>query len=468
MPGFRQQQKNKYVQSTSWIWPYNHCGPGRSDGKWQSSVITTYGSTGPADEECAEHDTCYATATTQEEFDQCDETFYKKQWEKQGNIDGKIMGTLVSWGGKYARPSETELQERREQQSGQKRKRDTDSNPSEENLQGKEKVLRLRGGARNQGAGSGNTMAAAAGGGGGTMGETGLMPFSKAALIQPEYTTQSFKWIAHWDQKSEFFDKSHIRVNSPFDPNPENNANTSTGTQYNNRNYAVNGWNEYRGRYRYYRIVSNRVTVTFVPYELATITTSKNGIDTWSDNQMQREILNNLGRKKTPIVCGITLNPASQFPTNSTSITRWTQLAQAKYTDFAIGFPGEKKTFTINYSPDTWNAVIAEQQRETFWTPMDQSPLIADTVCVWYSRLDGDATNSNGITDANSNYDENYIFPPKIGIVVTMDMTVQFREWTDNIKARSYQFDYKATTDEPSNVTIGGGTYSFTDVPPTG
>ena len=306
------------------------------------------------------------------------------------------------------------------------------------------------------------------GGGGGTMGETGLMPFSKAALIQPEYTTQSFKWIAHWDQKSEFFDKSHIRVNSPFDPNPENNANTSTGTQYNNRNYAVNGWNEYRGRYRYYRIVSNRVTVTFVPYELATITTSKTGIDTWSANQMQREVLNNLGRKKTPIVCGITLNPASQFPTNSTSITRWTQLAQAKYTDFAIGFPGEKKTFTINYSPDTWNAVIAEQQRETFWTPMDQSPLIADTVCVWYSRLDGDATNSNGITDANSNYDENYIFPPKIGIVVTMDMTVQFREWTDNIKARSYQFDYKATTDEPSNVTIGGGTYSFTDVPPTG
>ena len=29
--------------------------------------------------------------------------------------------------------------------------------------------------------------------GGGTMGETGLMPFSKAALIQPEYTTQSYE-----------------------------------------------------------------------------------------------------------------------------------------------------------------------------------------------------------------------------------------------------------------------------------
>lgn len=466
MPGFRQQKKSKYVESTSYIWPYNHCGPGRSDGKWQNSVVTTYGATGPADEECAEHDTCYAQATTQEGFDTCDETFYKKQWEKQGNIDGKIMGTLVSWGGKYARPSETELQARREQQGGQKRKRDSGSNSPEENLQGKEKVLRLRGGARNQGAGSGNTMAAPAGGGGGTMGETGLMPFSKAALIQPEYTTQSFKWIAHWDQKATNFDKSHIRVNSPFDPNPETNINTSTGAQYTNRNYAVNGWNEYRGRYRYYRIVSNRVTVTFVPYELATITTSKNGIDTWSANQMQREVLNNLGRKKIPIVCGITLNPASQFPTNSASITRWTQLAQAKYTDFAIGFPGEKKTFTVNYSPDTWNAVIAEQQRETFWTPMDQSPLIADTVCVWYSRLDADATDSNGITDNNSTYDENYIFPPKIGIIVTMDMTVQFREWTDNIKARSYQFDYKATEDEPTGVTIGGGTYNFTDIPP--
>lgn len=461
MPGFRQAQKRKYEESTSYFWPYNHCGPGRSDGKWQNSVVTKYGATGPADEECAKHDSCYATATTPEEFDRCDEEFHKAQWAKQGNIDGKIMGTLVSWGGKHFRPSETNLQARREAQSGQKRKRDTNSNPSEENLQGREKVLRLRGGARNQGAGN---MAAPAAGGG-TMGETGLMPFSKAALIQPEYTTQSFKWIAQWDQKGINFDKSHIRVNSPFDPNPENNAVANTATQYTNRNYAVNGWNEYRSRYRYYRIVSNHVTVTFVPYELSTITTSLNGINTWSENGMSREVINIQGRAKTPIVCGITLNPASQFPTNSASITKWTQLAQAKYTDFAIGFPGEKKTFTIDYSPDTWNAVIAEQQRETFWTPMDQSPLIADTVCVWYSRLDADAADNNGITDANSPYDENYFLPPKINVVVTMDMTVQFREWTDNIKARSYQFDYKAAADEPSGVTIGGGTYNFTDVP---
>lgn len=322
-------------------------------------------------------------------------------------------------------------------------------------------MLRLRGGARNQGAGN---MAAPAAGGG-TMGETGLMPFSKAALIQPEYTTQSFKWVAHWDQKTSNFDRSHIRVNSPFDPNPENNVVATTPTQYTNRNYAVNGWNEYRSRYRYYRIVSNHVTVTFVPYELATIMTSKNGVDTYSANQMARDVLNTQGRAKTPIVCGITLNPASQFPTNHVSITRWPQLAQAKYTDFAITFPGEKKTFTIDYSPDTWNAVIAEQQRETFWTPMDQSPLIADTVCVWYSTLDADAPNSNGITDNNSNYDENHIFPPKVNVVVTMDMTVQFREWTDNIKARSYQFDYKGAADEISGVTIGPGNYNFNDLP---
>lgn len=459
----RKQEKNKWTPSTSWIWPYNHCGPGRSDGKWQNSVITTYGSTGPADKGCAGHDSCYATATTQEEFGRCDEEFKKYQWEQQGNYDGKIMGTLVGFGGKYFRPAQEELEERARtrQKSGDKRKRDPEANPSEENLQGQHKVLRLRGGARNQGAGN---MAAPAAGGG-TMGETGLMPFSKAALIQPEYTTQSFKWIAQWDQKTIYFDKSHIRVNSPFDPNPENKAVASTATQYTNRNYAVNGWNEYRSRYRYYRIVSNHVTVTFVPYELSTITTSKNGVDTYSANQMARDVINTQGRAKTPIVCGITLNPASQFPTNSASITRWTQLAQAKYTDFAITFPGEKKSFTIDYSPDTWNAVIAEQQRETFWTPMDQSPLIADTVCLWYSRLDADAPDSNGITDAGTQYDENHIFPPKVNIVITMDMTVQFREWTDNIKARSYQFDYKAATDEPSEVTIGGGTYDFTDVP---
>ena len=98
---------------------------------------------------------------------------------------------------------------------------------------------------------------------------------------------------------------------------------------------------------------------------------------------------------------------------------------------------------------------------------MDQSPLIAGAVCVWYSRLDADATNTNGITGDTSQFDENYLLPPKVNVVVTMDMTVQFREWTDNIKARSYQFDYKAATDEPAGVTIGGGTYSFTDVPPT-
>ena len=373
------------------------------------------------------------------------------------------MGTLVGFGGKYFRPAQEELEERAKtrQKSGDKRKRDPEANPSEENLQGREKVLRLRGGARNQGAGN---MAAPAAGGG-TMGETGLMPFSKAALIQPEYTTQSFKWVAHWDQKQSYFDRSHIRVNSPFDPNPENNVVATTPTQYANRNYAVNGWNEYRSRYRYYRIVSNHVTVTFVPYELSTIPTSKNGVDTYSANQMARDVLNTQGRAKTPIVCGITLNPASQFPTNHVSITRWPQLAQAKYTDFAITFPGEKKSFTIDYSPDTWNAVIAEQQRETFWTPMDQSPLIADTVCVWYSRLDADAPDSNGITDNNTNYDENHIFPPKVNVVVTMDMTVQFREWTDNIKARSYQFDYKGAADEISGVTIGPGTYNFNDLP---
>ena len=373
------------------------------------------------------------------------------------------MGTLVGFGGKYFRPAQEELEERTKtrQKSGDKRKRDPEANPSEENLQGREKVLRLRGGARNQGAGN---MAAPAAGGG-TMGETGLMPFSKAALIQPEYTTQSFKWVAHWDQKQSYFDRSHIRVNSPFDPNPENNVVATTPTQYANRNYAVNGWNEYRSRYRYYRIVSNHVTVTFVPYELSTIPTSKNGVDTYSANQMARDVLNTQGRAKTPIVCGITLNPASQFPTNHVSITRWPQLAQAKYTDFAITFPGEKKSFTIDYSPDTWNAVIAEQQRETFWTPMDQSPLIADTVCVWYSRLDADAPDSNGITDNNTNYDENHIFPPKVNVVVTMDMTVQFREWTDNIKARSYQFDYKGAADEISGVTIGPGNYNFNDLP---
>lgn len=459
----RKQEKSKWEESTSWFWPYNHCGPGRSDGKWQSSVVTTKGSTGPADKGCARHDSCYATATTQEEFDRCDEEFAKYQWEQQGNYDGKIMGTLVGFGGKYFRPAQEELEERAKtrQKSGDKRKRDPEANPSEENLQGREKVLRLRGGARNQGAGN---MAAPAAGGG-TMGETGLMPFSKAALIQPEYTTQSFKWVAHWDQKQSYFDRSHIRVNSPFDPNPENNVVATTPTQYANRNYAVNGWNEYRSRYRYYRIVSNHVTVTFVPYELSTIPTSKNGVDTYSANQMARDVLNTQGRAKTPIVCGITLNPASQFPTNHVSITRWPQLAQAKYTDFAITFPGEKKSFTIDYSPDTWNAVIAEQQRETFWTPMDQSPLIADTVCVWYSRLDADAPDSNGITDNNTNYDENHIFPPKVNVVVTMDMTVQFREWTDNIKARSYQFDYKGAADEISGVTIGPGNYNFNDLP---
>lgn len=108
----RKQEKSKWTPSTSWIWPYNHCGPGRSDGKWQNSVITTYGSTGPADKGCAGHDSCYATATTQEEFDRCDEEFKKYQWEQQGNYDGKIMGTLVGFGGKYFRPAQEELEER--------------------------------------------------------------------------------------------------------------------------------------------------------------------------------------------------------------------------------------------------------------------------------------------------------------------------------------------------------------------
>ena len=139
---------------------------------------------------------------------------------------------------------------------------------------------------------------------------------------------------------------------------------------------------------------------------------------------------------------GINLNPSNRYELNSSSITTWTQLAQARFTDWSISSgKNDKTTFTVDYAPGAWDTAIDEQHKERLWTPVSQHQNPDDRMVVWFQAL-------------NSNHDIH------LNMVVTMTATIQYREWDNQVVERMFILDAK--TDGTTEIATGATT-AFTD-----
>lgn len=291
----------------------------------------------------------------------------------------------------------------------------------------------------------------------GTQGEVGLIPFKKAAYIQPTYTTASFKWNAHnnfvsptvkeWasmtdPQKAgniELF-KYMYRVNSPLDPMYKVAGNPGL----NNR--SCNGWNEYRRRYKWYRLIKNRVKVTIMSQSAADLTYGANNL---AEQQLTQGIRDEFrARAETPWAMGISLNPGNRYPYGSANVANWQQLAQSKFTNWSFEYPEKGvKIFSFDYEPGAWDAIVAEQQKETFWTKTNEAPPLFETFMVWLQSV-----GSMGLA--------------KWSITVEMDFTCQFREWTDTVVSRMLLFDTKAEDYTEADPAMATNVDNFPDMGP--
>jgi hypothetical protein len=84
-----------------------------------------------------------------------------------------------------------------------------------------------------------------------------------------------------------------------------------------------------------------------------------------------------------------------------------------------------------------WDSPVQEQQREQFWTNVKTNPLLQDTYTVWVQSL---ARSSGMVIDG--------YYPAVVGhIVITHEMTVQFREWSQEVLERSLMADQHASID---------------------
>lgn len=260
----------------------------------------------------------------------------------------------------------------------------------------------------------------------GAKGEVGLKPFSKAAYIQPTYTTQKFKYVATWNDYTsdklwkdcaqpdidgnKQLRKRQWRVNSPLDPSLQAEGNNS-----------VNGWNEYRTRYKWYRLVENKIQIT-----LFVQPRGKNSAAGVSDDALNSYANELNARGRVPIVVGMSLNPGHLYPYTDNRVASWTQLVESKYTQWNTLIPesNERCTFSFTYVPNTWEDIVAEQQKEQFWTKTNQAPGIIESVCIWMQSI-----RQEGVYDLQG--------------IITMDMTCQFREWSEPIVTRSLLIDTK-------------------------
>lgn len=251
------------------------------------------------------------------------------------------------------------------------------------------------------------------------MGETPVMPHGPVALIQPDYVTLKHKWVANidWAELSGGLKREEFRVNSPIDPYITN----STFGHITNKRF--NGFNEQASRYRYYRLLSNHITFTFCRF---------------SDGQTVGAVEDDSG----PVACGINYNPSNRYEIMSASVANWMQLAQARFTDWGISQgKNDKMTFTVDYTPGSWNTSIDEQHKERLWTPVIQHQGPDDRIVVWFQPL-------------HSNIDVH------IQLVVTMTATIQYREWDNQIVERMFISDAKP--DGTLEIPVGATT-AFTD-----
>lgn len=391
---------------------YDWTGPWISDGKWQAS---TPGFTTPRSEweaEGKDHDIVWGTSNNRADIEAADQKYYnnnigKGAWRSAAAIAVKYGGPVLRLGRRFEddKPilrgtmkrlrSETKLPPRKHAKTTMSKALVPVNAPTAAAAA----PLRLRGGA-----GGGGT--------GGTMGETPVKPHGPVALIQADYQTLRHKWVSTFDIGSTTgaLVKKELRLNSPIDPN------ITITTAANETNARFNGFNEMAGRYRYYRLLQNHVTITFVRNEPVT------------DHGTDVAALNARLKHSGPLIFGYILNPSNRFEVMSSSVTNWRQMAQARFCDWKVvqGHDG-RYTFSYTYTPGQWDATIAEEQKEKLWIPVNEHQSPDDRMMIFMQPLDV-ATDFNGV------------------IIITMDATIQYREWDNQIVERMFLFDWKADT----------------------
>lgn len=435
-----------------WGWE-EYLGAWYSDGKFQSSVASynvprSYRSVGGH-----RHDAgCARGGTRKQQYDN-DLEFAQHMWASDSWIDRR-MGDGVYWLGDWFHTPYTDERPVKRLRGGfepeDEQAADNEQSPLR-NWQEEAEVARVWG-ARGGGMADGSTVER------GTQGEVGLIPFKKAAYIQPTYTTASFKWNAHnnftspkvkpWNamnteekEENKGLFKYMYRVNSPLDPMYK----VSGAGGQNNR--SCNGWNEYRRRYKWYRLVKNRVKVTILSQSTANQTFGGNA--NLDDQQLAAGYRDEYrGRGETPWAMGISLNPGNRYPYGSNNVANWQQLAQSKFTNWSFEYPGKGvKIFSFDYEPGAWDAIVAEQQKETFWTKTNEAPPLFETFMVWLQSVHGMGLAQWSIT-------------------VEMDFTCQFREWTDTVVSRMLLFDTKTEDYQEDDPNMATNVDNFPDMGP--
>ena len=431
MPAFKRKPPTYPWQYFDW------CGPYISDGKFQSSTPGFTTARSAQEQKCKDHDIAYSRCKSRKCFEEADRKFRDDSWSL--GAFGKLAGTAVYHGGplfhgKYEEDEKKESGKRKQEdtpQASDKRlrgnpnltgqKRPAESNkPSQRNSR-----RRLNFNPDNQSDPLAPLFGPKTHGDMGTQGEVGLMPFKNPAAYAPDYFTTKLKWTGQYNINYEdrTLYKHELRINSPLDPNYIATSNTDT-----RGNATVNGWSEYATRYKYYRVIGNRVHVqVHFPDDRY--------VGAGTSNDMDKR----LSRVSWPRVAGIALNPARMFPySDNGKVTDWSQLANAKFTQWKSS-TGVNKTldFHVDYDPLMWNTPVAEQQREVFWTSVTQNPLVQDHFTLFAQVLNGSSSLGAGPA-----------FPCLIAVyTVSMEFTIQFREWSEETIGRSLLVDMRTTAD---------------------
>lgn len=416
-----------------------------SDGKFQSSVASYNVPRSYRDVGGHRHDAGAARGGTRQQQYDNDLEFAKHMWASDSWIDRR-MGDAVYYLGDWFHTQYTDERPVKRLRGGHDSEDEADDDEQSplRNWQEEAEVARVWGRQFQEDMGDEGPER-------GTQGEVGLIPFKKSAYIQPTYTTASFKWISHtvgrndvelWETASPAIKDSNIamkkiqfRVNSPLDPNYKNNNNTDIN------NASCNGWNEYRNRYKWYRLIKNkvRVTVQLVDAQIWTASVNPNQ-PTLEIAQAKRAEIE--ARSKYPWAVGIALNPGNRYPYGSANVSEWQQLAQAKFTEWKFMNVGQRDGFYFEYEPGKWDAIVAEQQKETFWTRTNEAPPLFETFMIFLKPTDPSATAQWQVT-------------------VQMDFTCQFREWTDKVVARMLFIDGKAEDYTEADTGIPAGTSDY-------
>lgn len=398
-------------------------GPWINNGQWQASTTHTTPGSSEWQQSSKEHDSAWATATTREQFEKADQKYYDDNFGKGPWRSAAALAVKV--GGGFLRPTTNE-----DTLSGKVVKRPVSKTPSTTQATpqaaptGMSGVKRRFAGGETQGPAKmlrGAGFSAGGGGGGavrgGTQGETPVMPHGPTALIQPDYVTLKHKWSCVQTMQSPVnaLVKHEFRVNTPIDPNIS--ATTLTGAS----NKRFNGFNEQASRYRYYRLLSNHITITFARY---------NEITTLADEKLHR----------APCIIGFIMNPSNRFEVNSSTITSWEQFAGARFVDWKV-VSGENpiKTFTFDYVPGQWDTAIDEQHKERLWIPVNEHQNPDDRICLF----------TQGLHDA-----VDYAFD----VVVTMSAIIQYREWDNQVVERMFLKDDKNNPAVPAEIAAGATT----------